>query len=122
MLPNDKDPKTTMKKWIDTNNVFEILSSIDFILDIMKKSQDEIASLFTNQINQIGLILLSLSLTLIPILIVIMMFGKNKFMEFICEKLQCTEHIYKHISWPMLSENTYAANYFENKMRNIKKY
>lgn len=51
----------------------------EFILDLIKKDEQEITDLFSDQISQIGFILFSLSLTQIPILIVVLLFTKKKY-------------------------------------------
>lgn len=72
---------------MDENNILELLDTTQFLLDLMKRSETIISDLFTSQINQIGNILLALSLTLIPILIFILLYFKKKYVEYIAERL-----------------------------------
>lgn len=51
-----------------------------------------------------------------------MLYAKKKYVEYVSDKLYCTENVHKHISWDLLSENTYAVNYFEDKLKKAKKY
>lgn len=50
-----------------------------------------------------------------------MLFIRNKFLNYISGRLIATENVYKQLKWNMLSENTYAINYFEDKIKNAKK-
>lgn len=49
-------------------------------------------------------------------------FVREKFMEFVYERLSSVEAVYKQFAWDLLMENSYALNYFESKLRNSKKY
>ena len=46
-----------------------------------------------------------------------MLFIRNKFLKYISGRLLATENVYKQLKWNMLSENTYAINYFEDKVK-----
>jgi len=54
ILPNYKDPETEVRKWMEENNMLEIMKSTEYILDLMKKNEEEITDLFTDQIMHIG--------------------------------------------------------------------
>ena len=88
----------------------------------MNKNEEETTDLFTDQIINIGKVLLGISVTLIPILIVTLLLAKKKYIEEISNKLDCTENVYKHIGWEMLGENSYAVNYFEKKLKMAKTF
>lgn len=68
----------------------------------MNKNDDEMSNLFTHQINTIASTLLSLSLTLIPVLIFAMFFFRKQFIKHVLGRLECSENIYKHIEWNIL--------------------
>jgi superoxide dismutase len=87
------------------------------MLELIQKDEKEISELFSKQISNIGFILFSLSLTQIPLLIIVMLCAKKKYLEYVSKKISYTENVYKHISWDMLSDNTYAVNYFEDKLK-----
>jgi len=65
------------------DNMSELLGTTEHLLDLMKRSEYTITDLFTYQINEIGTILLSLSLTLIPILILVLLFLRKKYIQFV---------------------------------------
>ena len=38
MLPNMTNPREEVRKWIDQNDILEVLETTEFILDLMKRS------------------------------------------------------------------------------------
>jgi hypothetical protein len=51
-----------------------------------------------------------------------MIYVRNKLIDFSKTRIYTTEQIYKNISWDVLSLNAYAVNYFEEKLKNSKKF
>ena len=87
----------------------------------MKKNEEEVTKLFTQQINEVANSLLIFSLTLIPLLIISFLILRKKFLNFVLERLYSVEDVYKQFSWEILADNTYALNYFETKLKNARK-
>jgi hypothetical protein len=54
---------------------------MEYFLDLMQQNQVNMLSIFSSQIDQIGLILMALSLTLIPTLIGVMFYVRKLFMD-----------------------------------------
>lgn len=70
LLPTFDNPKIQIEKWMREDNMYQVLRSTEFIIGLMRKNEEEITNLFTDQIVTIGEIVLGISITLIPILII----------------------------------------------------
>jgi hypothetical protein len=102
LLPTFDNPKIQIEKWMREDNMYQVLRSTEFIIELMRKNEEEIINLFTDQIVTIGEIVLGISITLIPILIISLLMAKKKYIQALSNRLDCTENVYKHIGWEML--------------------